>query len=124
MLGEIGFPVSMMGFTSGSDVGFNATLLDERHRVWAPVTVIQGNCGGGAERVRDTIQGGECLVMVGGMIGQPLPHDQIAGLLDCRLDIVMLIEALIAAVFHDAGVGVGEVVLIPIVGSGLRWLGG
>ena len=124
MLGEIAFPVSMMGFASGSDVGFNAALLDLWHRVRAPVAVIQGNRGGDAEFVRNAIQGGECLIVVGGMIGQPLPHDQIAGLIDCHLDIVMLIKALIAAVFHDAGVGVSEVVLIPVVGSGLRWLGG
>jgi microcompartment protein CcmK/EutM len=36
----------------------------------------------------------------------------------------MLIKALIVAVFHEAGVGVGEVVLIVVVGSGARGLRG
>ena len=112
----------MMGFASGSNVGFNAARLDLCRRVRFLVTIIQGNGSGAAEFVRNTIQCGECLVVVGRMIGQPLPHDQITGLIDCRLDIVMLIKALIAAVFHDAGVGISEVVLILVARSGLRGL--
>src|SRR6266478_5620945 len=57
------------------------------------------------------------------MIGQCVPDDQQAVLSRGDLRIVMLVEALVRAVFHDLRFGIGEIVLIVVAGSWGRWRG-
>src|SRR2546430_17638675 len=57
------------------------------------------------------------------MIGKCVPDDQQAVLSRGDLRIVMLVEALVRAVFHDLRFGIGEIVLIVVAGSWGRWRG-
>src|SRR5207248_1839863 len=52
-----------------------------------------------------------------GMIGEGPSHDQQTALIHGHLRIVILLEASIRRVFHDARLRIGEVVLVTISGS-------
>src|SRR5213593_7274 len=57
------------------------------------------------------------------MIGKCVPDDQQAVLSRGDLRIVMLVEALVRAVFHDLRFGISKIVLIVVAGSWCRWRG-
>ena len=57
------------------------------------------------------------------MVGKRMGHDQQALLIGGDLNVVVLINALIGAVLHDARIGVGEVVLILVAWAWLQAVG-
>jgi hypothetical protein len=74
------------------------------------------------------IDGRQRIELVIGMIGQGVRDNQQGRLVNCQLGLVVLVKALVATVFHDPQVGVGEVILVGFTdgqrgGAGTRPLG-
>ena len=57
------------------------------------------------------------------MVGQGVGHHQQTVLLHRSLGMVMLIEAIVVAVFHDVRLWIGEMVLVLVPWPGGRWDG-
>src|SRR6266702_8933515 len=56
-----------------------------------------------------------------GVIGERAYHDQQTALIHGHLRMVILLEAGVGGVFHDARLRVGEVVLVALARSWYRW---
>src|SRR6266576_704602 len=120
--GEAVFPTAMMGITTSSNVGVNATLGTSRERGLTKVARIQSGCRWGANDRGDGLKGRFSFVAIIGMIGEGVSHDKELGLIHGNLHIVILLKSGIGRIFHDAGLWVSEVVLVPIAWSWHRWL--
>src|SRR5207253_889320 len=57
-------------------------------------------------------------LVVVGMVGHRFPNDEQRLLIHRRLDVEVLVKTIVFAVFHDPGVGIGEVVLVFVPGAG------
>ncbi len=114
-------PAGMMGITPRRDVGLNAAFGTGQQRRGAKVASIQRGRLGRAERGRDGLQSRLGFLTVVGMIGERASHDQQTPLIHGHLRIVILLEAGVGRVFHDARLRVGEVVLVTVARSWHRW---
>ncbi len=114
-------PTGMMGITARGDVGLNVALGTRGPRRGADVPGIQRGCLGRAERGRDGLQRRLSFLTVVGVIGESPSHDQQTPLIHGYLRIVILLEAGVGRVFHDARLRVGKVVLVAVACSWHRW---
>jgi len=112
-----------MRLPSRGDVGLDLAGFDLLDIVLAEITIIQrGRCRLAHHR-RDRIQSRDGLLLVVGLVRDPAPENEQTAVIDGHLSIVMLAEALVGAVLHDARVRIGEVVLILIARALHRRLG-
>src|SRR5712691_11110443 len=124
LLRKIRLPTGMMGYTPRSDVRLNVTRFHGRDVGGAEVPIVQGASLGCAQGPWDGVQGWEGLGLIVGMVGQGVGHNQETLLFHGGLGIVMLIKAIVVAVFHDARLGVSEIVLVLVSWARGRWRGG
>src|SRR5262245_62499724 len=119
-LGKALPPTWMVWVASGRDIGLDRPPLENRNVRLAKVARVQCGRIWGAQIGWDGVQGWFDFLLIGGMVREALTHDQQAVLVDRDLGIIVLLEALAAAVLHDPRVGVGKVVLIFVAWTG-RW---
>src|SRR5215469_13691231 len=106
-----------MGITASGDVGVNATLGTGIQGCWTKVACIQSSRLWDANGRGDGLKSRFGFVAVIGMIGEGVSHNQELGLIHSHLHIVSLLKSGIGRIFHDAGLWVGKVVLVPITRS-------
>ncbi len=104
----------VMRLASHRDVWCNAALCQSGDGGRAEVAGIQGPRWRCAQRLGQGVQGRYHLRLIIGMVGEGVRHNQQAVVLGRNLGIVMLVKAVIGAVFHDARLRIGEVVLILV----------
>ena len=102
LLRKIRLPTGMMGRTPRGDVRLNVPRFHGRDGGGAEGPIVQGASLGCAQGQWDGVQGGDGLGVIVGMVGQGVGHHQETGLFHRGLGIVMLINAIVVAVFHDA----------------------
>ena len=90
------------GYTPGGNVRLNVTRFHGRDVGGAEVPIVQGARLGFAQGQWDGVQGGDSLGLIVGVVGQGAGHNQETVLFHGSLGIVMLIKAIVVAVFHDA----------------------
>src|SRR5262245_26868603 len=107
-------PTRMVWITSSRDKGVDLAALEQRNIRFTKVARVQ--CGGlwGAQLGRDAVQGRLDFLLIGRVVRETLAHNQQALLIDGDLRVIVLLEALGAAVFHDPRFGIGEVVLVLV----------
>ncbi len=121
--GKIGFPTSVMRFAPSGDVRVNASRFTGSDVACAKVAIVQRHRAGRAQFSRNRVQSRLQFTLVIGVAGECVDHNQETVLIHGDLYIVMLVKALIVAVFHNARLGVGEVVLVLVArprSGGLR----
>ena len=109
LLLEKGVPIEMMGFASGGDIGLNPQIFAILNVDLREVAVVHSHCFGFSDFSRQSVQGGQSFLFVVRMVRKGLGDDQQAVLIGSHLHIVVLVKAIIGAVFHTA----------PAVGAGV-----
>ena len=102
LLRTIRLPTGMMGDTPGGDVRRNVPRFHGCDIGGAAGPIVQGASLRFAQGQGDGVQGGDGLGVIVGMVGQGAGLHQETVLFHGGLGIVMLIKAIVVAVFHDA----------------------
>ena len=123
LLLEKGVPIEMMRFASGGDIGLNAPVFTILNVGFAEVAVVHCYRFGLSDFSRHRVQGRQGFPFIIGMIGEAMGHDQHTFLIGGHLHIVVLVKAIIRAVLHNPRIGIGEVVLILVAGTGFGRFG-
>src|SRR5437763_6220254 len=104
------------------DVSLQAPLRTRLQGRGAEIPGIQRRCLGCADLRRDSREGGFGFLAIVGMIGERPSHDEQTPLIHSHLRVVILLEARIRRIFHNARLRVGIVVLVSIARS-WHWRG-
>src|SRR6266516_4232071 len=94
-------PTRLMRITPGGNLRVNGASLTGRNSRFAKVAIVQRARRGSPNLGWNRVQGRFDFSLIGGMIGQRLAHDQQALLIVGHLGVLVLLEALGAAVLHD-----------------------
>src|SRR5436853_437608 len=116
-------PTWMMRITPGGNVGINPTLLTRRNICGAKIPVVHRSHFWWPNLRWNRVQGRFGFSLIGRMVRERLAHNQQARLIDRDLGVIVLLEALRAAVLHDPRFGIGEVVLVLVAWAGRGRLG-
>ena len=112
----------VMQFASDGDRRCNAALFQGGYVGRAEVASIQRPGRRCAQGIGQGIQRWFHFRLIVGMVGQRVGHNQQTVVVRRDWGIVRLVKAIGGAVFHDARVGIGAVVLIPVTWP-VGWLG-
>src|SRR2546429_836578 len=115
------FPTRVMGITTSCNVGVNATLGTGIQGCRTKVARIQSSSLCVADGRADRLKGRFGFMAVIRMIGEGVSNNEQLGLIHSNLHIVSLLKSGIGGIFHDAGLGVSEVVLVSLAWSWHRW---
>ena len=95
-------PTGMMGGPPWGAVRLNVTRCHSRDVGGTDGPIVQGASLGFAQGAWDGVQGGEGLGWSIGMVGQGVGHHQETVVFHGGLGMVMVITAIVVAVFHEA----------------------
>ncbi len=110
-------PAGMMGITPRGDVRLDAAFGTGRQSRGATIASIQCRCLGRTDQRWNGRERGFGFLALIRVIRQSPSHDQQTLLIHRHLRIVILLEARIRRVFHDARLRVGKVVLVAVARS-------
>src|SRR5215469_6155309 len=115
------FPTGVMGITTSCNVGVNTALATSIQGCRTKVARIQCCCQWSATGRGNRLKGGFGFMAVIGMVREGVSNNKQFGLIHSNLHIVSLLKSGIGGIFHDAGLGVSEVVLVPITWPWHGW---
>jgi hypothetical protein len=110
-------------FASDRALRFTAALFQGGHGGRAAVARIQRPGGRCAHGLGHGSPRGFHVRLIGGMGGPRVGHPQPTGWVRRDVGMVMWVKASVVAVFHEARVGIGAVVLSPVTWPRLGWRG-
>src|SRR5258708_12883626 len=106
-----------MGIPARRDVRLDSTILTRHQGGGAKMPSIQCRRLRHANRRGNSSEGRFGFLRVVGMIGEGPSYDEQTPLIHGHLRVVILLEACICRIFHDARLRVGKVVLVAVTGS-------